>query len=382
VTVSVVLLVSSGLLMRALWNLQSVDPGFTSENVLTLRTALPWPRYDSTARRAQFYDRVLAEVRALPGVERAAYITGLPMAMRGGIWPAGVTGEEVVRGERSAVSLRFVTPQFFATLKIPRRAGRDVAETDAAAQPFVAVVSESFARRHWPNESAVGKRFQVAFDERTIVGVVADVRVRGREIASEPQVYLPYKQQRDQSLIAYPPKDLVVRSSVPVATLLPAIRRIVKSVDPQQPISNVRTMSEIVAEETASRLAQLRVLGVLAAIALLIAGVGIHGLLSFSVSRRSQELGIRRALGAQSGAIVGMVLREGVALAAVGIVAGAGLGYLAGRAMQALLVGVRPGDPLTMLMATAVCFATVILGCVRPAARAARVDPMSALRPE
>jgi predicted permease len=382
VTASVVLLVSSGLLVRALWNLQSVETGFRSQNVLTLRTALPWPRYDSTARRAQFYDRVLTEVRALPGVERAAYITGLPMAMRGGIWPAGIAGQEVVRGQKHSVSLRYVTPQFFTTLEIPIRAGRDVSEADAADQPFVAVVSESFARRHWPNESPLGKRFHVAFDDRTVVGVVADVRVRGRETQSEPQVYLPYKQQRDQSLVAYPPKDLVVRSSVPTATLLPAIRRIVKSVDPQQPISNVRTMDEVVAAETASRVAQLRVLAVLAAIALLIAGVGIHGLLSFSVSRRSQELGIRRALGAQSGAIMGMVLREGVALAAVGIVAGVGLGYLAGQAMQALLVGVRPGDPLTLFTASAVCFATVILGCARPAARAARVDPMAALRPE
>jgi putative ABC transport system permease protein len=380
VTASVVLLVSSGLLVRALWTLESVETGFRSENVLTLRTALPWPRYDSTARRAHFYDRVLSDLRALPGVEHAAYITGLPMAMRGGIWPAGIAGEEVVRGQRSAVSLRFVTPQFFETLRIPLKAGRDVSENDAADQAFVAVVSESFARRHWPNESALGKRFHVAFDDRTIVGVVADVRVRGREMQSEPQIYLPYKQQRDQSLIAYPPKDLVVRSTVPPTTLLPAIRRIVNSVDPQQPISNVRTMDELVSEETASRVAQLRVLTVLAAIALLIAAVGIHGLLSFSVSRRSQELGIRRALGAQSGAIAGMVLREGVALAAVGIAAGIGLGYLAGRSMQALLFGVQPSDPVTMLTAIAVCFTTVVIGCLRPALRAARVDPIAALR--
>ena len=382
VTASVVLLVSSGLLIRALWNLQSVDPGFRSENVLTLRTALPWPRYDSTARRAQFYDRVLGEVRALPGVEHAAYITGLPMAMRGGIWPAAIAGQEIVRGQEYSVSLRFSTPQFFEALRIPLRSGRDVSETDTPDQPLVAVVSESFARRHWPNESALGKRFNVAFADRTIVGVVADVRVRGREISSEPQVYLPYKQQWDQAMISYPPKDLVVHASVPVTTLLPAIRRIVRSVDPQQPISNVRPMDDVVAEETASRVSQLRVLIVLASIALLIAGVGIHGLLSFSVSRRSQELGIRRALGAQSRAIVAMVVREGVALAAIGIVVGAGLAYLAGRAMQALLVGVEPGDPLTMFAAIAVCFATVLLGCLRPAARAARVDPMAALKPE
>jgi MacB-like periplasmic core domain/FtsX-like permease family len=304
------------------------------------------------------------------------------MSMRGGIWPAAIAGQEVVRGEEHSVSLRFVTPQFFEALRIPLLAGRDVTEMDGPNQTFVAVVSASFAKRHWPNERALGKRFHVAFDDRTIVGVVADVRVRGREIPSEPQVYLPYKQQRDQAMISYPPKDLVVRATVPVSTLLPAIRRVVRSVDAQQPISNVRTMDEVVAEETASRVAQLRVLMVLASIALMIAGVGIHGLLSFSVSRRSQELGIRRALGAQSRAIVGMVVREGVALAVVGIVAGVLLAYLAGRAMQALLIGVRPGDPMTLLAAAGVCFATVLLGCLRPAARAARVDPMAALKPE
>src|SRR6185436_18817332 len=137
-------------------------------------------KYDVTARRAQFYDRVLEETRALPGVREAAYATGLPMVMRGGIWPVSFTGEEVLRDSSNTVSLRYVTPRFFAALGIPVRRGRDVTEMDTGRQPFVAVVSESFVKRHWPNENPIGKSFHLALHERAVVGVVGDVRVRGR----------------------------------------------------------------------------------------------------------------------------------------------------------------------------------------------------------
>jgi predicted lysophospholipase L1 biosynthesis ABC-type transport system permease subunit len=264
------------------------------------------------------------------------------------------------------------------------RRGRDVAETDTRDQPFVAVVSESLAKRHWPNENPLGKRFHIATDERTVVGVVGDVRVRGLERQSEPQVYLPYQQVADGAIIGYIPKNLVVRTGAGhrTDTLLPRIHKIIKSADPEQPISNVRTMSEIVADETAPRMTQLRLLGALSAIALLIAGLGVHGLLTFTVSKRSQELGVRRALGAQAGAIIGLVLREGLALALIGISIGVAVAYAAARGMGALLFGVRPEDPLTIAVATALCLATAVGGCLRPAMRAARVDPLSALRAE
>ncbi len=390
VAASVVLLVTSGLLIRAVWRIQTTDPGFVADNVLTLQTALPLPKYDSTARRAKYYDRVLREVRALPGVRDAAYATGLPMSMRGGIWPVSLKGEEVVVTNANSVSLRYVTPHFFATLDIPVRRGRDVAETDTREQPFVAVVSESFVKRFWPNENPLGKRFNLAASERTVVGVVGDVRVRGLERQSEPQVYLPNQQVPDGAIIGYIPKDLVVRTVAPLGAgnsdnsdnLLPRIREIIKSADPEQPISNVRRMSEIVAEETASRVTQLRLLGALSVIALLIAGLGIHGLLNFAVSKRSQELGVRRALGAQAGGIIGLVLREGLVLALIGIAIGVAVAYATARGMGALLFGVRPEDPLTITVAAALCLATAVAGCLRPAMRAARVDPLSALRAE
>ncbi|MBA3495869.1 MAG: ABC transporter permease [Gemmatimonadales bacterium] len=383
VAASVVLLISSGLLLRAVMRIQSTEPGFRPEGVLTLRTTLPASKYAITARRDRFYDRVLEEVRALPGVAGAAYTTGLPMSMRGGIWPVALPGEEaIVTNAANSSSVRFVTPQLFETLGIPLRDGRDVAKSDTRDAPWVVVVSESFVQRYWPGERAIGRRFSVGFGERTIVGVVGDVRVRGLEQPSEPQVYLPASQMADSSFINYPPKELVVRSASDPSTLLPAIRRIVRVADPEQPISNVRTMSEVLDDETVSRVTQLRVLGVLCAIALLIAGVGIHGLLTFTVAQRAQEIGIRRALGEQAGSVVRRVLREGFVLALAGVGVGVWLAYLSAEAMAALLAGIRPADPATIASAAVLCLATAAVGCLRPAIHAARVDPMTALRRE
>ncbi|MEJ7812767.1 MAG: FtsX-like permease family protein, partial [Gemmatimonadaceae bacterium] len=189
-------------------------------------------------------------------------------------------------------------------------------------------------------------------------------------------------QVADSSLINYPPKDLVVRTVSPATSLLPAVRRIITAADPEQPISNVRALAEIISDETASRVTQLRLLGILAVIALLIAGVGIHGLLAFTVSRRSQELGVRRALGEQASSIARRVLGEGLVLALAGVGIGVGLAYLAARAMSALLAGIPPADPATIAAAAALCFVTAIVGCLRPAMHAARVDPIAALRGE
>jgi predicted permease len=382
VMASVVLLISSGLLVRAMWRLQAIDPGFRVENVLTMTTALPWPKYDDPRTRQPFYDKVLGDLKATPGVQAAAYISFLPMVMRGGIWPVTVNGTQATRSAASSASLRFITPDFFSALQIPLKAGRQLEEPDDNSRVNVAVVSESFAKKYWPTETPLGKRFKFALRERMVVGVVGDIRVRGLEQTSEPQVYLPYKQVDSASLIGYVPKSLVVRSTLPVGTLLPAIRRIVREADPTQPISDVKTMEDIVANETASRLAQLRVLMILAALALVLSAVGIHGLLSFTVSRRSREIGVRMALGAESSRVRRMVMREGLVLALAGIIPGAALAYAAGRAMQALLVGVNPGDALTFMSAIALCVVTTVFGCLRPAVRASRVDPMTSIRAE
>jgi putative ABC transport system permease protein len=377
---SVVLLVSSGLLMRTMWRLQSVDPGFRTDSVITMQTALPWDKYALTQHRIDFYSRVLAGVRSLPGVSAASYITVAPMTWGGGIWPVGIHGAAVVRDDNSTASLRFATPGFFSTMGIPLRRGRDMQESDDMSRQLVAVVSESFAKRYWPNEDPIGKRFAFAFHERTVVGLVGNVRNRGLERPSEPQVYLPARQVEDSSLTFYAPKALIIRALMPLPTLLPSVRAIVRGIDPEQPISAAQMMAEVVADQTASRVAQLRVLGVLAIVALLLAGVGIHGLLAYAVSSRTQEIGVRLALGARSGTIARMLLREGLLLAGAGIVPGVAIAYAGGRAMQSLLVGVDPWDPPTVVGAVALCVITTLVGCVRPALRACRVDPIAALR--
>ena len=380
VIASVVLLIATGLLVRTLWTIQSTDPGFRADAVLTLRTDLPLPKYAVTARRTEFYTHVFEQVRALPGVSSASAISFLPMVMRGGVWPVGLPGEPADRRAGHTASLRFVAPGFFKTLDVPLRSGRDVADGDTATAQMVAVVSESFAARYWPGQDAIGRHFGFAFADRTIVGVVSDIRVRGLESTSEPQVYLPYAQQPDNSLVFYLPKDIVIRASTPLDQLVPAIRAIVHTADPQQPISDVRPMKEIVDAETASRGLQVRVLAGFAMVAFLLAAIGIHGVLSFAVSQRTAEIGVRIALGAQRRDILTMIARQGGALVAMGLLPGLLLASLAGRSLQALLVGVTPIDPLTFGAVTTLVILMAAAGTLLPAFRAVRIDPIRAIR--
>jgi len=306
------------------------------------------------------------------------------MVMRGGIWPVLANGnpDETQRSGAHTASLRYVTPAFFATLGIPLHRGRDVAELDTLDAPFAAVVSESFVRRYWPGQDPLGRHFTMAFHDRMVVGVVGDIRVRGLERNSEPQVYLPYRQVPDGWLHFYAPKDLVIRSATGPGTLLPAVRRIIRGADAEQPISDVRTMADIVEDQTASRAAQVRVLGAFAAIAFLLAGVGIHGLLSFAVSRRTQEIGVRIALGARPGEIVKTIVGQGALLACAGVLPGIALAYAAGRAMEGLLAGVHPGDAVAFASAIGLCVLMTVLGSLLPALRAVRIDPITAIRSE
>jgi predicted permease len=407
VGVSVVLLVGCGLLLRAMLRVAATDTGFSTDSVLTLRTALPAPKYDSVARRHEFYSRVLDGVRALPGVSAAGYTTGLPLVERARVW--GVTVRDVPPprpGEARSASMRFVTPGFFAAMGIPIRAGRDVADTDTQDSPRIAIVSDSFANRYWPNHDPIGRRFTVRGVERTIVGVVGHVRVRGLERESEPQMYLPSRQVEDSQLIPYMPKDLVVRSArsmtdsasggvvsgdvasgdvasdrIP-AGLLTSIRAIVAQADPEQPISDVQPLADIVSAEVAPRRVQVGVLGTFAAVAFLVAGIGLHGLLAYNVSQRAREIGVRLALGAERRGILFMVMRRGLGLALAGTIAGAAVAAIASRALQVLLADVSPTDGITFGAAIALAMLMTLAGSLLPALRAVRVDPIEVMRAE
>lgn len=377
---SVVLLVCCGLLVRALWRVQSVDPGFRPEQVLSLRTSLPMPKYEATAKRVRFYHQVLGEAQQLPGVTGAAYTSFLPMTLRGGLWAVEIEGRPQPIADRQNVSLRYVTPGFFRIMSIPLLQGRDVAESDSRDAPSVAIVSQSFARKYWPGGDPIGHRIHMAFSQPTIIGVVGDVHVRGLERTSEPQVYFSYQQVGDGSLPWYTPKDLVVRTTGDPAALAPALRRIIHEADPEQPISEVQTLTGLLETETASRRTQIAALGAFAGIAFLLAAIGIHGVLSFAVSSRTQEIGVRMALGATGGAILRMIFRDALSLAALGALAGAFFAYAAGRAMESLLFGVQPADALAFASAIALCSLMTLAGSVLPAIRAVRVDPYTAIR--
>lgn len=383
VAASVLLLVASGLLMRAVWRIQSIDPGFESERVVTLKTALPRPKYDLTLRRMQFYDRALGDVRALPGVESAAYITGLPMVMTGRITDVVIPGREESAAFRSeTASVRFVTAQYFQTMGIPLLRGRDVEDGDVRERAAVAVVSESFAQHYWPDQDPIGRTFEARGEARTVVGVVGDVRVRGLEQASEPQLYLPAAQVPDAAFVNDDPQDLVVRHTGTTAALLPAVREIVRAADPEQPISDVGTLDDVVAGQTATRRAQLRILVALAAIALLLSAIGIYGLLAYTVTQRSREIGVRLALGAEPSGVARMIVWQGMKLALIGMVPGVLAAYWAARGMRALLFGVEPADPPTVLVVMALVLLVTLAGSLLPVLRAVRVNPMLVLRAE
>jgi hypothetical protein len=278
-----------------------------------------------------------------------------------------------------------VTPGYLATLSIPVRSGRDIDDGDTHERQYVAVVSESFVKRYLPKEtpeSAIGHHFTFALSDRVIAGVAGDVRMRGLERRAEPQVYLPFRQVDDDNIIGYIPRALLVRSSTSPETLAGPVRALIHQIEPTLPVVDMSTLSEVVERDTASREAQVRVLAAFAAIAFVLAGVGIHGLLSFSVSQRAQEIGVRMALGAQSSDILRMIVRRSVTLALAGVIPGVVLAYVAGRSMEALLAGVAPADAPTLLAAVALSVLMTVVGSLLPTLRALRVDPISALRAE
>jgi predicted permease len=374
IVATVVLLIGAGLLIKAIWRVQQVDPGFKPEGVLTLRTAVPF-RSTPDERRA-FYSRVLSEARTLPGVKSAAYVSFVPLTFSGGNFPVTVPGVTAPSEEIQA-HVRFVTPDFFAALGIPLLRGRDISERDNSTSPRVVVISQSLARRLWPGQDPIGREI----NHGTVVGAVGDVAVNGLEADSMPQVYLS-AEQLPPDLVFYAPKDLVVRASGNPAALTPALRRIIREVKPEQAISDVRLLEEIVWSQTAPRRAQLRVLGAFAAIALLLAAVGIHGVLSYAVSTRTQEVGVRMALGAGRGNILLMFLRQGLKLGVGGIVIAMPLAYGVARGMTSLLFGVNPADPSIYGAAALLALIMTMTGSLRPTLRAARVDPAITIRTE
>jgi len=385
IAISILLLVCAGLLTRALLQVRSTPPGFNADNVLTMRTTLPWGKYGAQATRVQFYRHVLDAVAPMPGVRAAAYTSFLPMTFRGGIWPVTIAGRQTTPGARDGASARYVTPGYFRVMEIPLLRGRVFTESDRLDTQPVAIISQSFATAYLAGQDPIGRAFTFGpAGERTIVGVVAEVRVRGLEQRSEPQVYMSYQQQPDDTTLNYMPKDLVVRidpnHTGDDGTIVSGIRQVIAAADPHQPISSVQALTAIVAGETSTRAVQVRVVGAFAVTACLLASIGLYGLLAFVVSGRRREFSVRLALGAEPRALLKLVTMHGVRLALLGVGVGLAAAFAAGRSFQSLLAGVDPLDPFTIAGAVGLVLAVMAVGSLLPAVRAARTNPIDALK--
>jgi putative ABC transport system permease protein len=380
VAAALVLLVAAGLMLRTLANLRAIEIGFRSDHLLTMRTTLPIKKYATGQARFAFYERVLERVRALPGVERAAYGFTLPFQQQGNTISYEIEGRTKAPGEPGDVLLRAGTSDYLGTLGVHLVEGRLPDGRDGPDALPIVIVNETLARRYWPNESALGHRLQIAGRSArwyTIAGVVRDVRERGYEPAQKPGIYLSYAQAPDTWAI---PEFLVARTAGDPLALATAVRQAIAAVDPEQPISAVRTLDEIVAMDVADRRQQATLLGAFAALALLLASVGLYGVLSYAVTQRSREIGLRIALGATRRDVVRLIVARGVALTVTGLAAGSAAAWTATRAMGNLLYGVAPTDPLTFGGVVAVLAGVGLSACLIPALRATRLSPLEVLR--
>jgi putative ABC transport system permease protein len=379
-----VLLVGAGLMLQTMARLRAIDIGFRSDHLLLART-IPHPaRYGTQAARAAFAERVLDGVRTLPGVEGAAYVSVLPFTSYGNTTGYRVEGRILEPSDPGDALHRIATGDYLRTLGVRLLEGRLIDNNDGAGTTPVVVVNESFARRYWPGESAVGHR--VFMDSptpdsppavwRTIVGVVADVRERGYELSLKPGIYQPLAQA------PYGANELMIRVNGDPLSLAPAVRRAIAAVDAEQPVSGLRTMDDILDTAIADRQQQLTLLGTFAGLALLLASVGIYGVLSYAVTQRSREIGLRMALGASAGSVVRMVVGRGSLLTGSGLVIGLGASWALTRWMKNLLFGIEATDMATFGAVAALLAAVGLLACWIPARRASRVDPIVVLREE
>ncbi|MDQ3805394.1 MAG: ABC transporter permease, partial [Acidobacteriota bacterium] len=386
VALALMLVVGAGLLMKGFWRLRAVEPGFRAEGVLTMKVILPAAKYAKPEQRRAFYDESLRRVRALPGVESAAMISFLPLTFRGMYFVFTAEGRPpLTRAQAPNAVYRVVSTDYFRAMGIPVLRGRAFAESDTAEAPRVMVVSRAMAERHWPGEDAVGKRLKVGPPDSpnpwaTIVGVVGDVRHGELSNEMEPEMYAPYAQEWRGFTS---PRDLVVRTSAgDPLSLAAAVREAVWSVDKEQPVSNARTMEQVLSESVSRQRLHMLLLGTLAGLALALAALGVYGVMSYAVAQRTHEIGVRMALGAQARDILRMVVGQGMLLGLAGVAAGLAGAFALTRLMASLLYGVTATDPPVYAAVALLITGVALLACYLPARRATRVDPMEALRHE
>jgi putative ABC transport system permease protein len=380
IALSVVLLVSAGLLMRSLVAISEVQPGFDPSHTLTLQFRLPNSKYTSDAMIADMFTRALDEIRRVPGVENAALVRATPLNGNGESYPYFLADKPIADPQAAPTAqLNIVSPGYFATLHIRRLAGRDFTPDDRADGAPVAIVNDQLARRAWPNESAIGKRIRLGGDDApwsTIIGVVGTVK--HFRLAEDPldQAYVSYQQR---PLIF---TEAVVRVTGDAGAIANAVRAAIWRVDRNQPVWRVRTMNRVLDEARNGSRLTVWLMSSFASLALVLAAIGVYGVMSYAVARRTQEVGIRIALGARSGQVLGMVIRDGMKVIVVSLIVGLASAAAATRLLASQLFGVSTVDPLTFTAVPAILAMVALVACYLPARRASRVDPIVALRAE
>ena len=383
VMMTMMLLVGAGLMVRSFYRLQHVDPGFNVDNLLTFGVALPDTKYKEEAQRINFYDQLVARLRTLPGVETVGLSTGLPLGNNGWQTSFVIDGQPPPEpGKTPLTEAAVASPDYFRAMGITILKGRNFTEADTKDTPRVTLIDEEFARRYFPGEEAIGKHIRPGGNDPSnplveIIGVVRRVKMEGLSQESDRvQSYYPFRQLPSNGM------TITIKTSGDPMNLASAVREQVLAIDPEQPIYNLNSMQQLRADSIAPERLNLMLFTCFAVVALTLACVGIYGVMSYAVTQRTHEIGIRMALGAQTRNVLGMVIRQGMLLTMTGLGLGIGGALLVTRLMASLLFGVSATDPLTFI-AIPLLLAGVALGaCSVPARRATKVDPMIALRYE
>jgi putative ABC transport system permease protein len=379
IAIALVMLVGAGLATRSLMRLLGVQLGFDPRQVVAGYISLPDSRYPKEPQQVAFFRNLIERVQALPGVVSVGAASELPLE-GGNNGPVVIEGQPAPKDIWSSplVESCTVTPNYFRTMRIPLLSGRDVAETDTPQQPLVAVINETMARRFWPHQDAVGKRYKQSDPDAkwiTVIGVVGDIREFGLESPAIPEAYYP-ESQRASDLA------LVVRAANDPQAQVPAIRHALHDLDKDLPWYGVQTLPEMVSQSSREKRFVALLLALFAAVALALASVGIYGVVSYSVSQRTREIGIRMAFGAEVRNVLAMVLREVLRLIFGGVTAGLLGAWALSRYATSILYAVRATDLLTYMLAALLMAAVALAACLVPARRATKVDPMVALRYE
>ena len=389
VALSLVLLIGAGLMIRSLLQLSSVQPGFDPNNVLTARLTVPGTKFSSPAAQISFYDQVLRQVRATPGVESAGLIDSLPIDGDGSHQPVAVEGQPVVpMADQPEVDVRMISPGYLHAMRIPVLRGRDLNDADVTGRPPVVSISESMAKRFWPNENPIGKHITLTFFPgvvREVAGVVGDVKQDSLDQTRPVEtLYWPLSQ------LTVPPSEawrsfgmsLVVRTSASPASATSGVTSAVHQVDPETPVVGVVTMEGLISASLSPQRFNVLLLGAFAGLALVLAAVGIYSVLSYSVRRRVREIGIRMALGATPSDVLQMVVADGMKPILLGVALGLAVAFALSRVVTSLIYGVRATDPLTFAGVALLLVAVGLLATILPAHRATRVEPVRTLREE